>query len=363
MTSKNVPITFVWMALVQDHDWPERSTAKKIPSRVQIGAVAFVLLRHADADGRNVYPAVGTVAELAGVGLATVRNVYQVMRGEGFLRPDGNGRHRTVKYRLIYPSLSSQIDPSGSIPLSKSRQTTNRTELPSAHSSPKGDIVAPSANTERSVSVPKVEVDRDSIELKTVEFMRPFFERGERVSLPESRSLAQKYYDEGMNDDWQSLTRTPLLSDMIRFMERLGWNDSPYESIVSVLSGECADSKQVKIIMEDLECSISNALCELQLVYQVWRFEIEPDWNPETADFSDLIKRDLGWSDDHDSIYKIVKSVKRFENAINESRDRVMAIRANAGSVSPSATHTGSNPIIIDRIVESVKTVSTNERW
>jgi hypothetical protein len=36
---------------------------------------------------------------------------------------------------------------------------------------------------------------------------------------------------------------------------------------------------------------------------------------------------------------------------------------ANAGWVSRSATHTGSDPIIIDRIVESVKTVSTNERW
>jgi hypothetical protein len=354
--NENIPITFTWRRQIQEADWTERK-------RKSVMAVAFVLEDYADPDGQNVYPSNDTIAFKAGMNIKTVREVLKLMTESRFLRRVGKARYGQSKYRLIYPALPVETYLQSPTNSKKSKTPTNRTELPTAHSSPKGDIVAPSANTERSVSVPKVEVDRDSIELRTVEFMRPFFERGERVSLPESRSLAQKYYDEGMNDDWQSLTRTPLLSDMIRFMERLGWNDSPYESIVSVLSGECADPKQVKIIMEDLECSISNALCELQLVYQVWRFEIEPDWNPETADFSDLIKRDLGWSDDHDSIYKIVKSVKRFENAINESRDRVMAIRANAGSVSPSATHTGSDPIIIERIVESVKTVSTNERW
>ena len=369
--SKNVPITFVWMSLVQDHDWPERSTAKKIPSRVQIVAVAFVLMRHADADGQNVYPAVGTVAELAGVSLATVRNVYGVMRGEGFLRPDGNGRHRTLKYRLIYPSLSSQIDSAGSIPLSKSRQTTNRTELPSAHSSPKGDIVAPSANTERSVSVPKVEVDQRVLERKGMEFLRPFFERGEGVSFPESRSLAQKYYDDDLNDLWQSLTRTSVFSDMIRFMESNGSDYAPYEKFVSVLSGECKDRSQIETVMNDLtdrvHSSTDDAVLTFLDLYAIWRSEVEPGWyNDNDLGNSERVKSELNVIVNDKYLSSIVDSVEKLKRAMNDSRDRVMAIRAKSGSVSRSATNTGSDAMIVEKIVETVSEKvdeKDDERW
>lgn len=365
--SKNVPITFTWRALVQDHEWPEKSTVKKIPSGVQIMAVAFVLERHADADGTNVFPSVGTIADLARVSPATVRKVLQVMRDQKFLRPDGRGRHKTLKYRLIYPSLSSQIDPAESISVSKSRQTTNRTESPSAHSSPDGDIVAPSANTERSVSVPKVEVDRRMLERKGLEFLRPFFERGDRVSIPESRTLAQKYYDDDLNDLWQGLTRTSVFSDMIRFMESLGWDDSPYELIVSVLSGECQDKNQIRVVMKDLldrvEYSVSNALCCLTDLYATWRSEYEKGWINNEGDWNDeIFLSDLGWSGKHHDISAVIYSVEKLKRAIADSRDRVMAVRANAGSVSVSATNTGSDPSIVEKIVETVSE-KVDERW
>jgi hypothetical protein len=381
MTSKNVPITFVWMALVQDHDWPERSTNEKIPSRVQIVAVAFVLLRHADADGRNVFPAVGTVAELAGVGLATVRNVYRVMRGEGFLRPDGNGRHRTVKYRLIYPSLSSQIDPSGSIPLSKSRQTTNRTELPSAHSSPKGDIVAPSANTERSVSVPRVEVDEGVLERNRLEFLRPFFERGERVSYPETRKMSQEYSDQGVDDEWNDFTRTQVFSDFQHFRSK-DYASSFYNDVIAVMSGESTDEKLISefnddSVLENMRFVFEGTLEEFVETYCRWRSEKESGWMLDRKHGKYPNENAIGWdlsfgyapAQDSNgrsqpfSFSYLVEVAKDLIKKIDDSRDRVMAIRANAGSVSQSATHTGSDPIIIDRIVESVKTVSTNERW
>lgn len=369
--SKNVPITFTWRALVQDHDWPERSTDKKIPSGVQIMAVAFALERHSDADGRNVYPSVGTIADLARVSPATVRKVLQVMRDQKFLRPDGQGRHQTVKYRLIYPSLSSQIDPAGSISTTKSRQTTNRTELPSAHSSPDGDIVAPSANAERSVSVPKVEVDRAAVERKAIEFLRPFLERGEHVSFPEDRTLAEKFYDDGLNDIWQSFTRTSVLSDMIRFMESLGWTDSPYEEIVSVLSGECHDKKNVKAVMNDLEdrveYSLSNALSWMTDFYCQWRSECEDGWFLPNGDRNDdKLVPDLGWNDSWGLDGRVPYWIEKFIRLINDSRDRVMSIRANAGSVSVSATNTGSDRMIVEKIVETVSEkveVKGLERW
>ena len=369
--SENIPITFTWRALVQDHDWPERSTEKKIPSGVSIIAVAFVLERHADADGRNVYPSIGTIADLARVSPATVRKVIQVMRDASFLRKDGQGRHRTVKYRLVYPSLSSQIDSAGSISLTKSRQTTNRTELPSAHSSPKGDIVAPSATTEPAISIPKVEVDRVDVERKGLEFLRPFFQRGERVSFPEERTLAQKYYDNDLNDLWQSLTRTSVFSDMIRFMESLGWTDSPYEAIVSVLSGECTDKTQIKSVVKDphdfVFFSVSNALICLQDLYATWRSEHENGWINHEGDWDDeMFISDLGWKGDHSYISTVIHSVEKLKRAMNDSRDRVMAIRAKSGSVSVSATNTGSDAMIVEKIVSTVseKVVKKElERW
>jgi len=47
---------------------------------------------------------------------------------------------------------------------------------------------------------------------------------------------------------------------------------------------------------------------------------------------------------------------------MNDSRDRVMAIRANARSVSVSATNTGSDPMIVQKIVETVSE-KVDERW
>jgi hypothetical protein len=382
--SKNVPITFVWMSLVQDHDWPERSTEKKIPSRVQIVAVAFVLMRHADADGQNVYPAVGTVAELAGVSLATVRNVYGVMRGEGFLRPDGNGRHRTLKYRLIYPSLSSQIDPAGSISTTKSRQTTNRTELPSAHSSPDGDIVAPSANTERSVSVLKVEVDLVDLERSRLEFLRPFFECGERVSYPETRYLSREFSDQGLEDEWCDFTRTEVFSDFQHFLSKSVISCS-YTDVVEVMSGESTDENQISdfcldSVLENMAYVFESTLEMFVETYCLWRSEKESGWMVDWKHEKSPSMNAIGWDLDFGyeppessngsmelmSFSYLAEVVEDLMKKMDDSRVRVMAIRANAGSVSVSATNTGSDRMIVEKIVETVSEkvdVKDVERW
>ena len=358
--SENIPITFTWRRQLQEADWPERK-------RKSVMAVAFILEDYADPDGQNVYPANDTIAFKAGMNIKTVRDVLRLMNENRFLRRVGKARYGQSKYRLIYPALP--VEPYLQRPTNseKSKTPTNRTESPSAHSSPDGDIVAPSANTERSVSVPKVEVDRRMLERKGLEFLRPFFERGDRVSIPESRTLAQKYYDDDLNDLWQGLTRTSVFSDMIRFMESLGWDDSPYESIVSVLSGDCTDKTQIKSVIADVQdravYSLSNGLLTFQELYASWRNEFESGWfDADDGWNSERVSTELSLQLSDDYVSAIIDSVERLKRAMDDSRDRVMAVRANAGSVSVSATNTGSDASIVEKIVETVSE-KVVERW
>lgn len=359
--SENIPITFAWRRQLQEADWPERK-------RKSVMAVAFILEDYADPDGQNVYPANDTIAFKAGMNIKTVRDVLRLMTENRFLRRVGKARYGQSKYRLIYPALPVETYLQRPTNSEKSKTPTNRTESPTDDdSSPDGDIVASSANTERSVSVPKVEVDRRMLEREGLEFLRSFFERGERVSMSELRTLAQKYYDDDLNDIWQSLTRTSMFSDMIRFMESLGWTDSPYEVIVSVLSGDCTDKTQIESVMKDphdfVFYSVSNALMCLMDLYATWRSEHENGWIDDEGDWNDAkFLSDLGWSDDHRDISAVIHSVEKLKRAINDSRCRVMAIRANAESVSVSATNTGSDASIVERIVETVSE-KVDERW
>ena len=380
--SGNIPITFTWRALIQDHEWPEKSTVKKIPSGVQIMAVAFVLERHADADGKNVYPSVGTIADLARVSPATVRKVLKVMHDEKFLRPDGRGRHKTLKYRLVYPSLSSQIDPAESISVSKSRQTTNRTESPTDDdSSPDGGLVAPSANTKRSVSVPKYEVDDSVLERNRLEFLRPFFERGERVSYPETREMSQEFFEQDLDGEWCDFTRTEVFSDFQYFKSEQYRYDTSYDDVIAVMSGE-AHEGQISEFGDDsvlgnlaftFECTL-EAFIE---TYSLWRLEKESGWMCESRNghfypnsntlncdlsFGYAPAQDLQGNNQSFSFPYLVAVVKDLIKKIDDSRDRVMAIRANAGSVSVSATNTGSDPSIVEKIVETVSE-KVDERW
>jgi len=359
--SKNVPITFRWHREIKDFEWPEKT-------RKSVMAISFILLSFADPDGQNVFPSNGTIADESGLNIKTVRKILKLMIAEKFLRNVSKMPSGQYKRRLIYPALPVETYLQSPTISEKSSTTTNRTELPSADSSPDGDIVAPSATTQPVISIPKVEVDRRVLERKGLEFLRPFFERGERVSIPEPRTLAQKYYDDDLNDLWQSLTRTSVFSDMIRFMESLGWDDSPYDEMVSVLSGECQDKTQIKSVIKDIEdradYSLSNAQCCLEDLYATWRGECEDGWINHEGDWNDAkFLSDLGWKGDFYGISNVIYSVEKLKRAIDDSRDRVMAIRAKAGSVSVSATNTGSDPIIVEKIVESVKTVSVTERW
>ena len=379
------------MSLVQDHDWPERSTIEKIPSRVQIIAVAFVLMRHADADGQNVYPAVGTVAELAGVSLATVRNVYRVMIGEGFLRRDGNGRHRTLKYRLIYPSLSSQIDPAESISVSKSRQTTNRTESPTAHSSPDGGLVAPSANTERSVSVPKVKDDLVVVERmkdqpasansnlgkmtargKSVVTKSQAQIDAEKIRIEKQvdeilKSWIEDFYDLHGNfyPSWEHKEKEIVevfnliyndfemfyqICKVTQYFDRKEWKWVAFEM---TLSRWLTDERRYSI-ESFLNRTASQAF--VALIDAVKRHDLSETLvakvSPQDLEVNDL--HALTVSEIRSRFYRVQKSI------VIDIRDEQRRIHLQRISV--SATNTGSDPSIVEKIVETVSE-KVVERW
>lgn len=389
--SKNVPITFTWRSLVQDHEWPEKSTVKKIPSGVQIMAVAFVLERHADADGTNVFPSVGTIADLARVSPATVRKVLKVMRDQKFLRPDGRGRHKTLKYRLVYPSLSSQIDPAESISVSKSRQTTNRTESPSAHSSPDGALVAPSANTERSVSLPKVKDDLVDVERKKDEPASANSNLGKMTARGKSvvtKSQAQidaekirieKQVDEilkrwvedsnAQSDNfypsWEHKEKEivevfdliyndfdmfSLICKVIQYFDRKEWKWVAFEM---TLSRWLTDERRYSI-ESFLNRTASQAV--VALIDAVKRHDLSETLvakvSPQDLEVHDL--HALTISEIRSRFYRIKESI------VIDIRDEQRRIHLQRISV--SATNTGSDPSIVEKIVETVSE-KVDERW
>ena len=372
--SENIPITFAWRRQLQEADWPERK-------RKSVMAVAFILEDYADPDGQNVYPANDTLAFKAGMNIKTVRDVLRLMTENSFLRRVGKARYGQSKYRLIFPALP--VEPYLQRPTNteKSKTPTNRTESPSAHSSPDGELVAPSANTERSVSVPSVEVEESVLERNRLEFLRPFFERSERVSYPETREISQEYSEQGLDDEWCDFTRTEVFSDFQHFLSKTVISCS-YTDAVEVMSGESSDKDQITEFilnspLENMAFAMENTLEIFIKTYCLWRSEKESGWmltNKYGVPYAN--SNELGWdlhfgysppessngSMELMSFSYLVEVVRGLLQKIDDSRDRVMAVRANAGSVSVSATNTGSDEMIVEKIVETVSE-KVDERW
>ena len=91
-------------------------------------AVAFILERHADADGKNVYPSVGTIADLAGIGIAKVREALKAMEKAGFIRTYAKTRYGTKLRRLVYKNHDIEVGDTRSTSKSETRSTTKRTQ-------------------------------------------------------------------------------------------------------------------------------------------------------------------------------------------------------------------------------------------
>ena len=165
---KNIPITFRWRREIQDFEWD-----RKI--RRYVMAVAFILERHADADGKNVYPSVGTIADLAGIGIAKVREALKAMEKAGFIRTYAKTRYGTKLRRLVYKNHDIEVGDTRSTSKSETRSTTKRTQgtlgsptsksptkeksLSRSARSPSATVAPHSATSKPIISVPIIKGD------------------------------------------------------------------------------------------------------------------------------------------------------------------------------------------------------------
>ena len=75
-----------------------------IPAESQVVAVAGVLLRHADRDGRNCYPAIETIVRSAGVARRSARLALRwLVDGRWLVVTAMANQRRPTAYRLSIP--------------------------------------------------------------------------------------------------------------------------------------------------------------------------------------------------------------------------------------------------------------------
>ena len=65
-------------------------------------------------DGRNVYPAIETIAKLASLSPRQTKRHIKTLRLKGYLKPQGKSRNNTIKYALNVPTrVPSRVGPEG----------------------------------------------------------------------------------------------------------------------------------------------------------------------------------------------------------------------------------------------------------
>lgn len=395
---KNRPITFIWTDLVQEHEF-EKTTLR----HSTIMAVCFVLVKHADADGQNIYPSNDTMSLLSGCDVKTVRKVIEVLIRDGLLRRTKIGRWETHHYRLIYPSLSLDTYLDTSTISSVYAPTTKGTEPRSGFADATPKVVACESTNETKqalVTQPsetpevlgKVEnLDAaDKWEIVTArqkEFLRPYFERGEKLDFGnESRTISEESFDDGFQHNFSEIARFPILSNLSRFSTRNELDEmDEYEPIISALSGktfkgEPTDPAVIKKITKNFDMALES-LWSMQThsfyqCYASWREEFESGWLDECGDEeSEKFLEDLGIRCNsyfkhpiskrfvEDNSLSITARFRKVVKAIDDSRERVMKLRSEVKSVSRSATGTNSDPKVVDEIFETVKQKAEVEKW
>lgn len=80
------------------------ASTKGAPTVVVAQAVLAQLALHADADGTNAYPAVGTIADLLHLDRRTVQRALRWLRDVGLIRPTGSSPSGTTVWALAVPA-------------------------------------------------------------------------------------------------------------------------------------------------------------------------------------------------------------------------------------------------------------------
>jgi len=129
-TKKAAPISLAWLRQVIDREWPDDA-----PAKGSIVAVAAYFIKSGDPDGRNVFPAIDTMARDLRLGRRTVLDVIKAMQAESMLERVGKIRTGTINYRLRLEAVeveSVSDSASDSVPSSAS-SSAQRGTLPTTY--------------------------------------------------------------------------------------------------------------------------------------------------------------------------------------------------------------------------------------
>ena len=203
-TKKAAPISLAWLRQVIDREWPDDA-----PAKGSIVAVAAYFIKSGDPDGRNVFPAIDTMARDLRLGRHTILGVTKAMQAEGMLERVGKIRTGTINYRLRLEAVeveSVSDSASDSVPRSAS-SSAQRGTLPTTYDRKGvgggGGDGSPDGNTPAAVAtgsktgdaktiVPAVMIDDDRANRIIIDFITAFdarFAKRERSSTVATQRL------------------------------------------------------------------------------------------------------------------------------------------------------------------------------
>jgi hypothetical protein len=414
--NKNIPITFRWRREIQDFEWD-----RKICRYVM--AVSFILERHADADGKNVYPSNGTIADIAKIGIAKVREALKAMEDAGFIRTYGKTRYGTKLRRLVYKNHDIEVGDARSTSKSQTRSTTKRTQgtlgsptkeksLSRSARSPSATVATRSATSKPIISAPKVE--GDLVDLYRKENQPAIAKSDLQKMMAQAKSVVTKS-DVQLAAEWQRIERQLdlILAEFIKFgmatlspsyFQSWGFKDPEVEIMFEAVYNDfelfslvCKSIQPFDRKEWDLYASLmkqprimnesQNALMKSFWTSTAVRaFEMFIDAIKRHPDLYVQLDRTQTQTNNLDSltvaqirdrfylvselVVKDIREAQRREDLARmakwDAEHQARQARANADAVSVSATNTGSDRMIVEKIVQTISEKVDKkelERW
>lgn len=150
----------------------------------------YVLIKyadHADHNGKNIYPAVSTVAEKTGYDERTVQRITRDLEEMGFLVADGQGPRGTNKWMLPYTAGGDKLSP-----LTNCRGDKNEKSLGDIPSGdiPSGDNLSPELKEPEPLNINKENDPAFRIWEKVFRFIQPDLKGNARTYVQALRPVS-----------------------------------------------------------------------------------------------------------------------------------------------------------------------------
>ena len=142
--------------------------------------VLIALNQYGDDDGRNIYPAIETIARLASLSTRQTKRHVRTLRERGYLSPHGlKGRNNTIRYALSVPAKGTPV----------SRPTGHRRPITTPHNNNPLTIPESVAKDSNSYS-PNQDQDRQAVPDRRA--VHPISEKVRRLIEAEDREQAER---------------------------------------------------------------------------------------------------------------------------------------------------------------------------